>query len=124
MDQGTHREVRDGSGAPRGSEIGRGTLGEVWDGSCYPRVGPGRDRDPLKGLGRIGGPSVISGTGRGSPEQVGRPSGGIVRVEGPSRTSWTSRGPLRTSETSRGTLPEVQDGLRGPSEAPGQVVRP
>ena len=48
--------------------MGRGTVGEVWDGSGDPRGDPGR----------VGGTSVRSGTGRG-----------------PTGRSWMGRGTLR-----------------------------
>ena len=74
--------------------MGRGTLGEVRDGSCYPFAGPGRVMDPAKELGWVGGPSVICGTGRESPGRVG----GLL--ERPDKARWT--------------LKEVRDGSGDP----------
>ena len=98
--------------------MGRGTLGEVQDGTGDSREGPGRFGgpsnwsrtgrwDPRGGLGRVGGPSGRSMTGRGGSEWVGEvwdrlgdPQGGLGRVVGP----------LRRSGTGHGTLKEVRDG--------------
>ena len=76
-----------------GSGTGRGTLGEVWDGSG----------DPLGGLGRVGGPLERSETGRGTHPEVrdglGDPRSGARRSEdtqaGPERFG----GPTSSSGT-------------------------
>ena len=68
-----------------GSETGRGTIPSVWDGWG----------GPPKGLGRVGGPSGRSATGRGKLREIRDRSGDQAR----------------RSETGRESLPEVQDGL-------------
>ena len=114
-------------GTSHWSGMGRGTLGNAWDGSGYPRGGRGRVGDipwgpvwgkvpevwyetvePPYDSGWVGGPSVKSGKGwetvgevwDGSEDHRGCP--GLVKVPrgGPGRV----RGPSRRSGTGRGTL--------------------
>ena len=125
--RGTLKVVRDGSldpwngqgrvgGPSRTSWTVRWTLEEDRDGSGYPREGPRwfvgpsigevRDgsRDPLRGTGRVAGPTGRSGTVRWT----------IGKVQGGSETSWRfgmGREPLGRSGTVRGTLREVRHGL-------------
>ena len=88
MGWGTHREVRDESGA----------LGEIWDGSG----------DPRGGLGRVGGLSGRSANGSGDPR------GSLGQVWEPSGRSFTGRGTLERSVTGRGILGEVWNGSLQP----------
>ena len=102
--------------------MGRGTLGEVWDGSLDPRGGPGR----------IGGPSSRSGTGRGTRWEVRDssldPRGGSQLVGGPSGRSGTGQGTIGWSGMSRWksgrsgtyqcTLGKVRDGSMDPWRFP------
>ena len=57
--------------------MGRETLDEVWDGSGDPRGSPGQ----------VGGPSGRSGTGRGTHgkvrDELADPQGGLGLVGGP-----------------------------------------
>ena len=80
--------------------MGRGTLGEVWEGSERSGTGQG----PLDSLGRVEGPSGRFGPDRGTLGKVwdglGDPRGGPGRVGLPSGRS----------ETGRGTIGEVQVG--------------
>ena len=106
----------------------QGTLGEVWDGSGDPRVGPVMVWGPSgrSGMGR--GPTRRFGKGRGTLGQVrerlkdladerygsGDTQGGPRRIKGLLGRSWTGRE----------TLGEVRDGSWDPPRGPGTVGRP
>ena len=94
MGQRTLWEVRVGSKeATRRSRRGRGTLGEVRDGSGDTRGGPGR-------VGRSTRRSVM---GRGNYLEVidgsGDPQKGLRWVGGPAWRFWTGQGTLGMSGT-------------------------
>ena len=84
--------------------MGRGTLGEIWDGLGSLGKLRNGSRDPQGGLGLVGGPSGRSGTCRGTLKEVwdvsGNPRGGPGQI-------WVFS---MRYKMGRGTLMEVQDG--------------
>ena len=82
---------------------GRGTFGEVRDGSGDSRVGPVEVGDPRGGPGWFGKWRDGSRDPRGAPRRLGGPSG--------------------RSLTGRGTLGEVLDGSGDPWGGPGRFVK-
>ena len=118
--------------------MGRGSLGEVWDGLGDPLGEPGHAGDPQVGLRLVGGPFWRSGTSRVILGQVRNesvdPPGGTGQVWIPcSKFGWVGGhgvvrdrlvdprgdpgrflGPSGRSGTGRGTLGEVRDGSGEP----------
>ena len=95
--------------------MGRGTFGEVRDGSLDSRGGP----ELFVGLsGRFE-------TGRWIRKEVrdgsGVPRRGPGRVVGPSGTSWMGSGILGVAGTGRGTLGQVWDGSEDTRGCSGRV---
>ena len=111
------------------SGMGRGTLGEVRDGSGDPRGCSGRvwtipaardgSGDPQGGPGRVGGISMRSGTGWGTLSEARDRSGNFVEVCNGPRDS--RGGPVRVEQpsgifgTGQGTLEGVLGQVGGTS---------
>ena len=88
--------------------MGRGSLGEVLDGS----------EDLQGGLGRVDGPSGRFGMGRWTHEEF------KIGWGGPSKRPVMGRGTLGEVWDGSATLGEVWDGSGDPRGGPGQVGEP
>ena len=73
-----------------------------------------RSGDPLRGPGRVGGPSAMSETGRGTLEEV------RDRL----LDSWIGPGWVGVPRESLGRVGELRDGMEGPRGDPGWVGGP
>ena len=110
------------------SGTGQGYLGEVWDGSETPFVGPDGSMEAPRCPRPVGGPSQMSEMSWGTLLEVRDRSrdhqGGPGRVGGLSRRSSTGQGTLWEVRNGSATHEEVRDMLEDPLGGPGLVRGP